>query len=519
MQKDKRSYVVEDFLKESNDLLEEISEGSGFINDLPTESAEAVGAKIRKDALDSIGRDVESQINGYVDLAISRDEMNVIAGFFPAKQSGESITVAEVDNVLAGNEITYGIDREAITEAVDRCDIEREPVADVVIAQGTEPINEVPAHLEIEKSLLRGGDKPVSGDMRIDFKKQSPFVLVKQDDVLARAVGLKPGVMGSTIKGAFIPYGKASVAQIKADKNTKTYEKTVVATCDGRFEYTNKKFWVNEVLEINGDVDYKTGHIDFPGDVIIRGEIQDGFSVEAGGSIFCGKTMDASEVVCQGDVFVEQGIIGKKDGFLRAEGKLSAQFIENCYVQAGGTLSVKTGLMNSSVHTLDRIEMGLRGIITGGKTHAQKGVSTTQIGSRSGTKTEVYCGVNFAVEQKLEWIRDRNIQLAIKLNRVKAEISRSSSENKSLIELRDKIAAAIHKMNSAASSLVSSLDRNEDAEVIAKGDVFPGVYIEICHCSHIVNRKLNGVRFRLDKKVGTVMAIPLMRQQVYPIIG
>ncbi|MCK4516966.1 MAG: hypothetical protein KAU31_17010, partial [Spirochaetaceae bacterium] len=128
-------------------------------------------------------------------------------------------------------------------------------------------------------------------------------------------------------------------------------------------------------------------------------------------------------------------------------------------------------------------------------------------------KTEVYCGVDHTVEQKLEWIRDKNIQLAMKLSRVKQELVQAGDNGK-LTELRDNLQAAIHKMNEAACALVDRLDRNEEAEVVVRGTVYPGVYIEICHCSFIVTREVQSVRFVLDKDQGTVVTRPLSAVKV-----
>ena len=47
---------------------------------------------------------------------------------------------------------------------------------------------------------------------------------------------------------------------------------------------TAEGFWVDEVLGVATDVDYHSGNIDFPGDVIIQGDVKDGFAVKAGKS-------------------------------------------------------------------------------------------------------------------------------------------------------------------------------------------------------------------------------------------
>ena len=511
MKETQKKYVVEDLFSGANKLLEDLDDADSFIKDLPTLSAESVSAELRKKSLESIVQSVDPPTPGYAEVSVSDDEMRAVADFFPPSEGMEPLKPDDVATVLNDKEIIQGVDWNLIRDAVFKCNTGFEPVTGVVVASGSLPVDEIPEHLEIEQELMRKESGEDRDKTRIDFKKISPFVLVKKGDALAHVVPTKPGKMGFTVRGGSLPYKKTKVALLKPGNNTQTEGNAVVSSCDGRFESDSQGFWVNEVLEISHDVDYRTGHIDFPGDVIIRGEIQDGFKVHAGGSIYCAGTMDASEVTCEKDVIVQRGIIGKKEGILRAEGKVEAKFIENCYVQAKGPISIDVGMINSSVHTLDRVELGSKGVITGGKTHAQNGVTATQLGSQSGTRTEIYCGTDYSVDQKLEWIRDKNIELAMKLGRVREEIKRSSSENKEIIDLRDKLQAAIHKMNEAASTLVNHLDKNDDVEVVVRGNVFPGVYVEICHVSYIVNRKVNSVRFRLDKARGKIAVEALTR--------
>ena len=146
-------------------------------------------------------------------------------------------------------------------------------------------------------------------------------------------------------------------------------------------------------------------------------------------------------------------------------------------------------------------------------------MTATQIGSALGPRTEIYCGIDYSVEQKLEWIRDKNIELALKLKQVERKLKAASEGKEKLIEVQEKLKQAIHRMNEAANSLIFQLDKNEDADVIVKGSIFPGAYIEICHLSHIVSREMKQVRLRLDKKKGRVVAEPLgsLEKAVYRI--
>ncbi|GAH97486.1 unnamed protein product, partial [marine sediment metagenome] len=110
----------------------------------------------------------------------------------------------------------------------------------------------------------------------------------------------------------------------------------------------------------------------------------------------------------------------------------------------------------------------------------------TQIGSALGPRTEIYCGMDYSVEQKLEWIRDKNIEIAFKLKQVERKLKATSEEKEKLIDIQEKLRQAIHKLNEATSSLLFKLDRNDESDVIVKGSIFPGAYIEICHLSYVV---------------------------------
>ena len=157
------------------------------------------------------------------------------------------------------------------------------------------------------------------------------------------------------------------------------------------------------------------------------------------------------------------------------------------------------------ISTKDRLEMGDRGIIIGGVIRAANGVSAAQIGSKRGPRTEIHCGIDFNVERKLIWIRDKNIALAFKLKEIETKMKASPGTKTVLEPLRDKIRTALHQLNESASELVTTLDRNESATVSVRGSVFPGTYIEICHISHFVTKPRRMVTYRLDKPNGKIV--------------
>lgn len=242
-----------------------------------------------------------------------------------------------------------------------------------------------------------------------------------------------------------------------------------------------------------------------PGDVVIQGEVRDGFVVKAGKSLLCNRSIEACQVDCGGDLITQQGIIGKEKARLRVGGTTQAKFIEGCSLDSAGSIFVRTSVLNSSIHTRDRLVLGDRGIIIGGRINAQNGVSAAQIGTERGPRTEIHCGIDFKVEQKLIWIRDKNIALAFKLREIENKMKANPSTQSVLAPLRERIKVAIHQLNENARTIVTNLDRNDDAAVSVSETVYPGTYIEICHVSYFVTKPRRAVTYRLDKPSGKII--------------
>jgi uncharacterized protein (DUF342 family) len=449
---------------------------------------------------------VDPSTDGTVDVVVSKDEMAVRVSFHPPTGDGKPVTLDAVRQaIIEGKGVTAGIDWEAIKGCIQTCNEERVLVSDAVIARGRAPVDEVPPYLVLAEEFRGRQQKETTATARVDFKELSLFTLVKKGQVLATLVPKQEGAMGTTVRGASVAFRKDPYLYPKAGKNTEWQSGYVVARCDGKLQVTPTSFWVDEVLDVQGDVDLRVGNIDFPGDVVIRGELRDGFVVKVGKSLLCQRSIGAARVECKGDLVTSAGILGKEKAVIRVGGAAEAKFIEGCSLDCGGPLRVRTSIVNSTIHTRDRVEMGERGIIIGGIVKAAFGVSAAQIGSERGPRTEIHCGLDFDIERKLIWIRDKNIALAFKLREVETKMKTTPSSQKVLAPLRDKIKAAIHSLNESARDLVAALDRNENAEVSVREVVFPGTYIEICHVSYFVTKPRRFVTFRLDKTSGKVV--------------
>ena len=494
---------LDKLIRGSEELIRDL-EATGGVHDkegtLPAAVTDLLGTQAAV-PLDSYR---EPSSDGTVTIVVPRGEMLVQATFHPPTGDGQPLSLDAVREAIEAKGITYGVDWNAVKGCILTCNEERVDVTDAIVARGKKPVDERPPFLVLAEKLVVREKKDGPEGPRVDFKELSLFTLVRKDEVLATLEPKQDGEMGVSVLGAAAAFGKERVSFPRPGKNVARQDRTVVAACDGRFQLNANSFWVDEVLDILGNVDLRVGNIDFPGDVVIRGEIRDGFVVKAGKSILCSGCIGAARIECNGDLVTQQGIVGKEKAVILVGGGVEAKFLEGCALDAGGPIRVRTSVLNAKVHTKARLDMGDRGIIIGGIIKAQNGVSAEQIGTDRGPRTEIHCGIDFKVEQSLVWIRDRNIALAFKLREIEAKMKTGSRAREVLLPLHSRIKAAIHKLNESARAMVTGLDRNEQAEVSVRGFVYPGTYLEICHISHFITSPKRFVTFRLDKARGKI---------------
>lgn len=456
------------------------------------------------------GAEVPISYDARSEIRLSADEMTAWASFFPPGPRGLRLDPSKFSQVLLERGINHSVHWEEIERTIFRVNTEHVEVSDFVIANGEEPVSEVPDIHVLEERFAAPG-RPARADQsdRVDYRDFSPFVLAAAGDRLAALVPGRPGRSGRTVTDKVFPFPVDRRETLAPGKNVQKARDGLYASCDGRVSIDEKgRISVSEILVVRDGVDFRTGHIDFPGDVYVAGDVMDGFRINSAGSIFCESTLDASVVGAKGDLSVQFGLIGRKRGSVRVGGTVTARFIENCYVEADRGLDVRTSILNSAVLSLAHVRTGSRGVISGGRICAADGVSAGVLGNSAGLKTEIICGVSYKAAQKLEWLRDRTVDLGMKLNAIDRRI-REGDDRAGAKELRNKLALAIARLQGISGDTVSALDQNENASVRIAGTVYPGVYIEICRVGLVIDRRLMHVRFSLDKKAGKVRIQPL----------
>jgi uncharacterized protein (DUF342 family) len=440
--------------------------------------------------------------DGFVEISIGEDGMTATATFLPPMGSGRLLEPDVVDTLLESRNVVHGVDTEAIGEAVFFVNTERRIREAVVIARGTSPESARPAYYQLIASPTKS--RPTWGsNERAEYKEVTLLPVVHQGEVVARLIPEKEGVPGISVTGAEIPYGTETVSALQPGDHTRLVDDQVVAEIGGQLQIRDNAFHIEDRLEITGGVGFETGSIEFPGDVVLRGEVKDGFHIWAGRSISSTVTVDVSEVYCRGDFASTAGIIGRGKALLRCGGKVQARFASSCFVESKSSVFLSNYSYQSHIGSQDRLATGKTGRIVGGVVTTANGIRAHALGNQASVPTLIRTGIDFIAERKLRLITEKHQAVTLRLQRLEAAAGDDPSDRQ--IDILHQLEDRRNRLAMEMGDVAGALDANEDAQVIADGPVYPGVRIQICRSTYVVDQVLSNVRFALDKASGQVV--------------
>lgn len=233
-------------------------------------------------------------------------------------------TENEIKNELLNHNIKYGIISENIVECAKTYD---EP--ETLVASGKKNVESINDRMEIrynKQNAKNKLDKENDEDEQdenyksVDYKAIGTVDGVGKGEVLAVLYPGKNGEDGIDVTGMNIVTKDAKKIVLCVGEGCKITDKcTVVSTNEGRPSSRGNTFFVYKTHKIDGDVELKTGNIQFVGDIIVSGSVNEGMKVEAGNSILVKNNVAQAEINASGDIVIKGNVInsniaaGKED--------------------------------------------------------------------------------------------------------------------------------------------------------------------------------------------------------------
>jgi hypothetical protein len=446
-------------------------------------------------------------INGSVVISFNESKMEAYLSITEERDGGDPVTYKDITEEISHMGVIHEVDFDAAKGLLE----EKRYGKKVLISKGKKPVNgrdgRIDYLFETTNELV-----PKKGKLgEVDYKDLGLVRNIIEGELIAVIYHPDEGVSGVNVLGQELPpvVGKEVKYIVGPGTVINAEETEIKAATSGNLVWQKGCFSVLETLVIPESVDVSTGNIDFIGDVLVKGNVAENFTVKSKKNITINGTVTGATVIADGTVVVNLGsvnsdIVAKGDvklGFcesskIECAGNFSSQSIVAGEVFCGGTINLTQG----------------RGVVFGGKHTALGGFIANNIGTESYTKTQVTLG-NSAVltEEKLELsnkIKDleertkKLLQVAEVLQEQKKNTGQLPADREAMlttaIRSRFTFQREVKVLTARIGEIEKELDNAGDQYIIVHKNLWPGVTVRIGSELLIVDRHLNKVMIGKD---------------------
>lgn len=322
---------------------------------------------------------------------ISRDKLTAWIMIYPPTGQGRPPVQSSLFSALTASKVTYGVDQAQIAAIPNLS----EPYFRMFLAAKGKP--PVPGkNGAIEDLYPRVIERKLAVDEfnRVDYTAAGSTQNIEKDEVICRIIPPTPGEPGRNVLDKPIPTQDGIPAVPPMGRNTTLSEdgSALIAGRAGSLQFVGNTFQIHPMLEIEGNVDYSSGSVNFLGDVHVHGDVCSGFTVRAMGNVKVDGVVESGTIEAGGDLVLAKGVLGNNQAVIRAHKDIVAKYMENCSVFARGNLTAECIIgcevyCDSAVYT----QSG-RGTIIGGKVWAAREVAANIVGSKTEVRTQIMLG-------------------------------------------------------------------------------------------------------------------------------
>ncbi|WP_189655115.1 DUF342 domain-containing protein [Bacillus sp. HNG] len=440
-----------------------------------------------------------------LELLVSKDKLtvhvNVIRDSTPLQ-----IEESDVYSLLSKHGISFGIKRDVISNMISNMNDMFFPL---LIAEGEAPKKDEDGFLKLE---IVENKHDIQTNEVLNFRNVRQIPSVRAGQLVATIYPSKPGIPGRNVLGHPIAAANGKPNPPMVGKNIVETNGKLYASIDGQISLTDKKINVLPVFEVDGDLNLKTGNIDFVGNVTIRGDVPSDYVVKAGGDISIYGIVEGAQLEAGGSIFISGGIVGFAKASIRAQGDIIAAYLNQCQVYAGKNIETTGSILHSVCFAKENVH-AITGSIIGGLISAGNHVAAKDIGNALHTKTEIQIGATerYSEEEKrirteIDVTKAQLQKVLLILQKLSEKYKRTSNltEDEVLLLKRDKLTQTELTKKLALLELefveLSSKQKKESTYIIAAGNLYPNVYIQFGKYKRIINQLFHHVKAQLVNK-------------------
>lgn len=346
-------------------------------------------------------------------------------------------------------------------------------------------------------------------DGTAEYVRTVSYTVVEEGDLLAEYVPATPGEAGLSADGKPIPQKRGRDLPRLKGKGIRYEDGKYYAAMHGKVELSEGRIQITNLLEIPGDVDVNFGHVDFDGDLYIRGDVHSGMMVKASGNIEIKGHVGNCYIEAGKNIIIQRGMQGKLTGRVKAGGDITCKFFENSQASADGDITVRT-VLNSKLEAEGKIAVeGKNAVIIGGSVYAVQGMEVSQAGNVAEITTKLGAGV-------LPETIQRNAELAVSIKKVEEEIAlldkaarimermtqtnmtkETANRRRKIIQAKVIKATELKQCQQEKVHQETLMDNGKDATIVVQNVIFPGCRVEIAGTGFDVKEQIKHAKFIL----------------------
>ncbi len=387
---------------------------------------------------------------------------------------------------------------------------------EAVIAKGTPPIHGTNARIDLTEDIAERFERiqkrkeafliaqedntfdPDAGNA-IDFYNESSFVTALESDHIGNFVEHTEGTDGTDIFGRMIAAKPGKPISKPCDESCRIDAKgRIIAMQDGLIHVQHDRICVQSTLNIPGYVDFSTGNIDFPGDIVIEKGVRDRFRVDSDFNIEIHKLVEAAHLHSDSNIKLHQGMAGRETGTINAVGDLDSGYLDAVDAHITGNCIIEREVTNCNLHISGRVE-ARNATIRGGIIEVARGGVVGTLGSEGGVRTDVVLASHPVIQKQISQIKALLPRISSEIEKSKREFQAiKASSGRANPELETEICfleSNLQSLNAKKSDLESALDRlytllgkHTHCELTVAGRIFaktqlwlPGKHVSFDH--------------------------------------
>lgn len=376
-------------------------------------------------------------------------------------------------------------------------------ISEMPIVEGRPPVPPIDETIKWAGDFFDKGSMVDKKSTNGDYMLQTERPVVENGQLLAYVTLPKEGQEGCNVFGKPIAARQPKSAEIRPGLNVEVQKKNdrveYFATRRGRVKWVSGVLAVNTEKTISGDVDITHGHLNYPGSLVIEGDVTAGAKITTGDTIEIKGALKSAIIHAGGNLIVGKGIAGGEDRKIKVEGGIKTTYILGGHIESKGDIVVKDKIMQSTLKAQGAVIIP-DGQLVGGSITALGGIVAREVGNNGHAITELVVAEDYLLPAKIAAREKELVPLQAEVERIHKLLDPMMVKQKELsLDEREAATKRLLKAEEAVEKVKAEMQKIEadsraraKPHILIRGLLYPGTILCVAGYKVLANKVFTG---------------------------